>query len=317
VLNPGDEVILIEPFYDIYPANVHFAQANPVFVPLREPKAGAKTAQDLQLDILELRKKITPKTKGIIFNNPHNPTGKVYTRHEMEQIAQVVQEFDLIVFSDEVYEFLVFGNNEKTQKPLQHERIATLPGMWERTFTICSAGKTFSNTGWKIGWSIAPSNLTFNAYLVNQYKVFSVATPLQRAVADCLEQMQTNGYLSAIQNRLKQRYEYLANIYEKDVGLPIIKPMAGYFMLGNIEKIAFENDSKRTIANDDKGRDYEFARWLPASDVGVAAIPPSAFMTRENRHLMEKYARFCFSKEQETLDKAKTRLVKLKDYIKQ
>lgn len=184
----------------------------------------------------------------------------MFTKAELEQIAQVAIAHDLLVFSDEVYEFVVFGKDNQG-KALQHTRIATLPGMWERTLTICSAGKTFSNTyvvhvtsncyrrGWKMGWIIGPAPLIFNAYMVNQYTVFSVATPLQKATAECLEHLPT--YVPLIQERLLQRSTFLEQVFA-DAGIPIIKAGAGYFFLADISKIKFENFIT-TKYNDDKG----------------------------------------------------------------
>jgi aspartate/methionine/tyrosine aminotransferase len=177
-VNPGEEVICIEPFFDCYDKMVESVEAKPLFVPLREPKnKHGATAQDWTLDEKELRSVITKKTRAMILNTPHNPTGKIFSRAELEMIARVAIEHDLIVISDEVYEFLVFNNE------LKHERIANIPGMWDRTITICSSGKTFSTTGWKMGWLIGPKHLIDPTYQYNMFKIFSVCTPVQKAVS--------------------------------------------------------------------------------------------------------------------------------------
>jgi aspartate/methionine/tyrosine aminotransferase len=177
-INPGDEVVCIEPFFDCYDKMVESVGATPLYVPLRPPKnAHDSTAQEWTLDEKELRASITKKTRALILNTPHNPTGKIFSRAELEMVARVAKDHDLLIISDEVYEFLVF--DEK----LKHERIANIPGMWDRTVTIMSSGKTFSTTGWKMGWLIGPKHLIDPTYKYNMFKIFSVATPIQKAVS--------------------------------------------------------------------------------------------------------------------------------------
>jgi histidinol-phosphate/aromatic aminotransferase/cobyric acid decarboxylase-like protein len=179
LVNPGDEVILIEPFYDSYPAVVTMAGGTAVYVPLRAP-AGARSAAEWRLDLDELAAAFTPRTKLLILNTPLNPLGKVYTLDELSAIAELAQQHDIAVLSDEVYEWMVYPT---AQRPVEHVRMATLPGMWERTVTLGSAGKSFSVTGWKIGWAIAPPPLAHALTMAHQWIPFAVATPLQEAVA--------------------------------------------------------------------------------------------------------------------------------------
>jgi aspartate/methionine/tyrosine aminotransferase len=181
LVNPGDEVIAFEPAYDSYGPAVIMAGGTPRFVPLHAP--------DWAFDPAELAATITPQTRLILLNTPHNPTGKVFTRAELEGIAALAQAHDLIVVTDEVYEHLVFP-------PAQHISIATLPGMRERTITLSSAGKTFSLTGWKIGWALAPPDLSEAIRRVHQFVTFASATPFQEALATAIETAEHTGYFS-------------------------------------------------------------------------------------------------------------------------
>jgi aspartate/methionine/tyrosine aminotransferase len=279
------------------------AGGKPVFVPLRPPEFAnqSTSAQEWTLNEDELRAAITPKTRGIILNTPHNPTGKVFTLSELEMISRVVIEHDMIVFSDEVYEFLMFGT-------APHVRMANLPDMWERTVTICSAGKTFSVTGWKIGWLVGPQSLINSVGLFNQYKVFSVATPLQRSVAKCIEIAMSTDYFDVITKRLRDRYLQLLDLL-KDIGLSGIQVHAGYFTLVDIGRVNFPYDPNSSIA-----RDYQFCRWLPEA-VGLAAIPTSAFYSEKNKHLAGNYVRFAFCKKETSLQAAKEAFSKLSTFI--
>ena len=177
ILRPGEEVILIEPFFDIYKMQLEMCRAKVVSVPLRPPSqkptdADNLTADSWTLDMQELESKITPKTKLLLLNTPHNPTGKVFSLVELQKIAEVCIRRNILVLSDEVYEELVFNDKK-------HTRICTLPGMWERTMTVSSAGKLFGATGWRVGWVYGPTEAIANCVKVQSMTVFTSVTPLQ------------------------------------------------------------------------------------------------------------------------------------------
>ena len=276
ILNPGDEVILFEPFYDSYPPGLALSGAVPRFLTLRFP--------DFALDGDALRALVTARTRMIVLNTPMNPTGKVFTREELGVIAEVCQDHDLVALTDEVYEHLVFDGAE-------HIPLATLPGMRERTLTLSSAGKTYSFTGWKIGWGTGPRALVEGAQAAHQFLTYAIATPLQVAVAYALDH-HTHEYVHAFRAEYEARRDYLIPALE-DAGLRVVTPEGTYFIYAAFGEI-FEGD------------DREFGYWL-TREHGVAALPPSSFYqvgVDEGRRL----TRFAFCKRMETLQKAADRL---------
>lgn len=273
LVNRGDEVILIEPFYDSYPATIAVAGGVVRPVTLRPP--------DFALDVAALRAAVTPKTRMILVNTPHNPTGHVFRRSELEAIAQVCREHDLICVSDEVYDRLVFAG--------EHVSIATLPGMRERTVTLSSLGKTFSFTGWKIGWAIAPPHLTAGVRAAHQFLTFCAATPLQAAAVTALETGAE--YDRAFLAEYRARRELLMEGLDA-AGFEVFAPEGTYFVMCDHSRFGFPDD-------------LTFCRFL-VSEIGVAAIPPGSFYCdrAEGRRLV----RFAFCKREETLRAAIERM---------
>lgn len=308
LVNLGDEVILIEPFYDSYPAAVLMAGGQPVYVPLHFP-ADAKSSAEWQLDFAELAAAITSRTRLLLLNTPMNPAGKVFTRQELAQIADLAQRYNLLVLSDEVYEWMIYPSglpgSEKPQneRAIEHVRIATLPGMWERTITLGSAGKTFSVTGWKIGWAIAPPHLIHALYMAHQWIPFAVATPLQEAVAVALEASQSNGYFAWLQQMYRQKRDFLLQALA-NVGLQPMKPDGSYFILVDTSHLDVPVPAGER-------RDFAVCRWL-TTQVGVAAIPPSPFYSEAHKSMTDGLARFCFCKTDDLLSDAAKRLALIK-----
>ncbi|MCL4263719.1 MAG: aminotransferase class I/II-fold pyridoxal phosphate-dependent enzyme [Anaerolineae bacterium] len=274
LVNPGDEVILFEPFYDSYVPDVILAGGVPRFYTLRQP--------DWQIDREELAALFTPKTKLIIVNTPHNPTGKVFGREELGMIAELCQEHDVLALTDEVYEHIVFDGRV-------HHLLAQFPGMAARTLTISSLGKSFSVTGWKIGWVIAPPDLLRAAFRTHQFMTFCGAAPLQEAAAVALAV--GDEYYTHLTQDYQAKRDFLMQVLAA-AGLPPIAPAGTYFVMVDISRLGFPDD-------------VAFCRYLTTA-VGVAAIPPSAFY--HNPADGARLARFAFCKSQLTLDEAARRL---------
>jgi N-succinyldiaminopimelate aminotransferase len=277
LLDPGDEVVLFEPFYDSYPACIALAGATARVVTLRAPR--------FEYDPDELLAAITPKTRAVLVNTPNNPSGKVFSRSELAHLAGICRERDLVAITDEVYEHMTYG--------AEHVPLASLPGMRERTVTISSTGKTFSMTGWKIGYSCAAPELTAALRGVHQFVTFCVATPLQHAMAAALSA--PDDYFAALQRDYQSRRDRLCRGLA-EAGFEVLTPAGTYFAQADI----------RTLGHSD---DVEFCRMLPER-VGVAAIPTSAFYANkaEGRHLV----RFAFCKTDATLDEGIRRLGSLR-----
>ncbi|THV08679.1 PLP-dependent transferase [Dendrothele bispora CBS 962.96] len=307
-LEPGDEVICFEPFFDQYLPSITFNGGNPVYVPLHPPAnaSGKFSSDEWKIDADELRRAITSRTKMIIVNTPHNPVGKVFTRKELETIAALAEEFNLLVMADEVYDCLVFDGKE-------HVRIATLPGMWDRTVTVGSAGKSFAATGWRVGWLIGPEYIIKPTLAATTRIVFCSNSPLQEAAAAGLEQVQERKFFEQQRAEYAERRTIIAKAFD-DLGLPYTMPEGTYFVLLDISKVKFPEDYPFPKSVLGRGRDFR-ACWFIAIEIGVSSIPVSEFYCEEHANIGEVYGRFSFCKDVDTLHQAAERLQKLKQYI--
>jgi kynurenine--oxoglutarate transaminase/cysteine-S-conjugate beta-lyase/glutamine--phenylpyruvate transaminase len=320
-INEGDEVITIEPAFDIYYGALAMAKAKVMPVSLIPSKDKISHSADLELDWDTLKQNLSLKTKAIILNTPHNPSGKVFSKTELEKLAGILKEFpQCLVIADEVYEHIVYDENI-------HTPIASLPGMFERTISIYSAGKTFSVTGWKIGWAIGPSELIRKLQLTQQWVVFSVSTPHQQAISEALNTAQSpyqesESYYSWLREEYTRKREILFSGL-KENGLNPILPQGSFFILCDIKDKSFDKDSTHEklfeLCNDgsvqiDKTtldlKDYNYSRHL-ALTKNVTSIPASAFHIKENQAGSQNFIRFAFCKEDETLKKAIESLSKI------
>jgi len=305
LLNPGDQAIILEPAYDAYAPDVIMAGAVPIYVKLYPPRAGdggwgmedgsaesiphppSPIPQTWHFDPDELRAAFERRPKLILINTPHNPTGKVFTRAELELIAALCQEFDVLAIADEVYDRMVY-------EQAAHISLATLPGMWDRTLTLNSVGKTFSVTGWKIGYAVGPAALNQALRAAHQWVTFATSTPFQEATAVALEQAAINGYYQQLHAEYDARRLLLRQILER-AGLPTLQVEGSYFISADISALGFADDRA-------------FCRFL-TTELGVAAIPTSAFYA--DPAAAPAFARFCFAKKHETLEAAGERLQRL------
>lgn len=277
LLNPGDEVIILEPFYENYGPDAMLAGAKPVFVPL--------TAPDWHLDIERLAAAVTPRTRALVLNTPHNPTGKVFTRGEISAIATLAERHNFLVITDEIYEHLVYAGH--------HHPIATWPGMRDRTVTISGLSKTFSCTGWRLGYLIAPRELTAAIRKVHDFLTVGAPAPLQAAGA--VGMAFDADYYNHLQLAYKQRRGVMTAALT-DAGFDFTVPDGAYYVLADFSQI------------DQRRHDRDFARWL-AEEIGVATVPGSSFYS--DPKLGKTFVRFAFCKTFETLGRATERLKRI------
>jgi aminotransferase len=270
VADPGDEVIIFEPFYENYGPDCILSGATPRMVRLRPP--------DWALDLEALRAAFTSKTRAIVVNTPHNPTGKVFTRSELEAIAALCVEHDCLAITDEIYEYILYDG-------ARHVSLATLPGMTERTITISGLSKTWSATGWRIGWCIAPRELTGAIRKVHDFLTVGAPAPLQEAAADALDF--GNDYFARLAREYQERRDLLAKVLE-EVGFVVHPPRGAYYVMTDISHVTDLDD-------------VAFAMQLVGNG-GVASVPGSSFFLdpTDGRRIV----RFCFAKKLETLQRA-------------
>ncbi len=278
LLNPGDEVVTFEPFYENYGPDAILAGAVPKFVTLRPP--------DWSFDPAELRAAFSSKTRAVIMNSPHNPTGKVFSGEELSLIASLCQEFDVIAVTDEIYEHILYDGNV-------HIPMATLPGMKDRTITINSMSKTYSVTGWRVGWTIAPAWITGAIRKVHDFLTVGAPAPLQEAGALALALPPS--YYVELNAKYDVRRTRLLGILEA-CGFTIYKPGGAYYAMVDTRPLGYAHD-------------VEFARFL-VSEIGVAVVPGSSFYQDPEKGRTQ--VRFAFSKKKETFDEAERRLAKLR-----
>ena len=272
VTNPGDKVVIFSPFYENYGADTILSGAEPVYVPLHPP--------EFNFDPVELEQAFQQHPKALILCNPSNPCGKVFTKDELLFIADLAQKYDTYVITDEVYEHIVYA-------PHKHVYFASLPGMWERTISCSSLSKTYSITGWRLGYTIAPEEITERIKKVHDFLTVGAAAPLQEAVIPGLN------FGQDYYDKLQATYTHKRDLFLKglkDVGLEFSEPQGAYYVLMDITPFGYDND-------------LEFCQVL-AKEVGVGAVPGSSFFREPVNHLI----RFHFAKKDETLNEALNRL---------
>ncbi len=278
LLDPGDEVLVFEPYYENYGPDAILSDAVPRYVTLHEP--------DWSIDPDELRAAFGPRTRGLVLNSPHNPTGKVFTREELELIASLCIEHDVIAFTDDIYEHLVYEG--------EHIPLATLPGMAERTVSIHSMSKSYSVTGWRIGWTIAPAELSLGIRRVHDFLTVGAAAPLQQAAVTALRF--PDSYYADLLAGYRERRDVLVPAL-RAAGFEVHEPHGAYYVMTDIRDLMEPGED-----------DVTFAHRL-IQDPGVAAVPGSSFFSRPE--LGRTKLRFAFPKKIETLEAAAERLSRL------
>ncbi len=274
LVNPGEKVIVFEPFYENYLPGLTLCGGVPEFVRLRDP--------DWSLDPDELRKAFSARPKALILNTPANPSGKVFTAQEMEMIAGFCREFGTFVITDEIYEHILYDG-------APHVRMATLPGMWEQTVTISGISKTYSATGWRVGYVIAHHRLMSAIRKCHDYMVVAAPTPFQMGAVVAMGL--PDPYYAELQEFYRERRDFLLNVFE-ELSIPVFRPAGAYYMMIRIDGL-------------NRGDDESFAMAL-AEKGGMAVVPGSSFYSRPEDG--RDKVRFCFAKRWETLNQIRERL---------
>ena len=285
-VDPTEEVIVFEPFYENYAPDAILSDATPRHVPLY------RTDNGFVFDREELRSAFNERTKAIIICNPNNPTGKVFTKSELEFIADLCKEFDALCFTDEIYEHIIY-DTEPDIDPLDHVCMANIEGMRERTVVVNSLSKTYSVTGWRVGYCIAPPDITSAIRKVHDFLTVGAANPLQHAGAYALSLPQS--YYDKLQREYQKKRDFIVPVL-KNAGFKCDFPEGAYYVMADISAFGFAND-------------IEFTKHL-IREIGVAVVPGSSFY--HDSRLGAQMVRFCFCKKDETLDAAAENLQKLR-----
>jgi aminotransferase len=279
VCNPGDKAIVFSPFYENYGPDTILSGADPIYVPLIPP--------EYTFDDQQLRRAFQQGAKALVLCNPSNPSGKVFSREELHTVAELAQEYDTFVITDEVYEHIVYA-------PHRHIYIASLPGMFGRTLSCSSLSKTYSVTGWRLGYVIAGEEASSGVRKVHDFLTVGAPSPLQEAAAIALE-FPDSYYAGLLEGYTRRRDRFLGILDE--VGLPYTRPQGAYYVLVDISPFGYADD-------------MEFCLWM-AKEIGIAAVPGSSFFREPVRHLV----RFNFAKRDQTLEEVGNRLLRLKHFL--
>lgn len=307
-LEHGDEVIVFEPYFDQYISNIEMPGGKVVYVPMHPPKDGSSkttSASEWTVDLKEFEAAITPRTRMIVLNTPHNPIGKVFTKDELQAIGDICVKHNIIILSDEVYDSLYY---------VPFTRMATLSPEIERlTLTVGSAGKAFYATGWRVGYLIGPEHLIKYVAAAHTRICFSSVSPLQEATAAAFEQADKHDFWEQSKKEMKSKMELFNQIWD-ELGMPYSDPDGGYFVLVNMAKVKLPEDYEFPPHVASRPRDFKLS-WFLIKEFGLAAIPPTEFCTDKNEHLLEDWLRFAVCKDDEVLEQAKERLRGLKKYM--
>ncbi|CAD6586118.1 MAG: hypothetical protein ASARMPREDX12_002274 [Alectoria sarmentosa] len=307
-VEPGEEVICFEPFFDQYIRNIHLASAIVKYVPFIPPSADGRVripASEWTLDMQQVRQAISPRTKMMIINTPHNPIGKVFSRGELLALGELCVQHSIIILSDEVYDRLSY---------VPFTRISTLsPEIEARTLTVGSVGKAFYATGWRVGFLIGPASLINHVSTAHTRICFATPGPQQEAAAVGYEEADSRGFWEESRMDMMGKMARFNAVWE-ELGLPYIDPQGGYFVLVNTSRVKIPASFAFPPEVEERSRDFKLS-WFLIKELGVAAIPPADFYSPENAHLSEDYLRFAVCKNDDLLELAKQRLRGLKKYM--